>query len=170
MSKSWKYHVLAYFLGTRKWQYLGLSRDLKVSTIKFCSIILSSDTDRSQLNCWKSSWTLNSRSLLTSNEHLEKHAPLKTKIMINRPKILLFNDNIKQLKHIVALKRKPWKLTSLTAGTIITIDPHNIYVNYYSNLIDQCTGDSRKLFCRVIKFFVQGTTCHGSKSRAWWSH
>lgn len=27
--------------------------------------------------------------------------------------------------------------------------PHNIYVNYYSNLIDQCTGDSRKLFCGV---------------------
>ena len=36
---------------------------------------------------------------MTLTDILDKHAPLKTRITINRPKILWFNDDIKQLKH-----------------------------------------------------------------------
>jgi len=49
---------------------------------------------------------------MTLNEVLDKHAPLRTRIMKNRPKIPWFNDDIKQLKRKrrrlekKALKRK----------------------------------------------------------------
>ncbi|CAH3020937.1 unnamed protein product [Porites evermanni] len=36
---------------------------------------------------------------MTLTDILDKHAPLKTRIMINRPKIPWFNADIKQLKH-----------------------------------------------------------------------
>ena len=36
---------------------------------------------------------------MTLTDILDKHAPLKTRITINRPKISWFNDDIKQLKH-----------------------------------------------------------------------
>ena len=53
--------------------------------------------------------------------------------------------------NVAALKRKPWKLTSLVTEIIsikfvISILPFlNLYV-WITNLIDQCVGDSRKLF------------------------
>ena len=91
---------------------------------------------------------------MTLTDILDKHAPLKTRIMINRPKIPWFNDDIKQLK------RKRRRLEKKALKTDLPGDWNNYHkvrnqysallksasVNYYSNLIDQCAGDSRKLF------------------------
>ena len=75
----------------------------------------------------------------------------------NRPKIPWFNDDIKQLK------RKRRRLEKKALKTDLLGDWNNYHkvrnqysalpksarVNYYSNPIDQCAGDSRKLFCVV---------------------
>ena len=77
--------------------------------------------------------------------------------MINRPKVTWFNDDIKQLK------RQRRRLEKRAVKTDLPGDWNNYHkvrnqysaflksarVNYYSNLIDQCAGDSRKLF-RVV--------------------
>ena len=94
---------------------------------------------------------------MTLTDILDKHAPLKTRIMINRPKIPWFNDDIKQLK------RKRRRLEKKALKTDLPGDWNNYHkvrnqystllksarVNYYSNLTDQRAGDSRKLF-RVV--------------------
>ena len=81
----------------------------------------------------------------------------KTRTMINRPKVSWFNDDIKQLK------RQRRRLEKRAVKTDLPGDWNNNHkvrnqnsaflksarVNYYSNLIDQCAGDSRKLF-RVV--------------------
>ena len=81
----------------------------------------------------------------------------KTRTMINRPKVSWFNDDIKQLK------RQRRRLEKRAVKTDLPGDWNNYHkvrnqnsaflksarVNYYSNLIDQCAGDSRKLF-RVV--------------------
>ena len=80
----------------------------------------------------------------TLNDILDKHAPLKTRIIKNRPKIPWFNDDIKQLK------RKRRRLEEKALKTDLLGDWNNYHrvrnqysaslksarVNYYSNLID----------------------------------
>ena len=92
---------------------------------------------------------------MTLTDALDKHAPLKRRIIINRPKIPWINDDIIQLKYKRRrLEKKALKI-DLPGDKV-----RNQYsallksarVNYYSNLIDlidQCAGDSRKLFCVV---------------------
>ena len=91
----------------------------------------------------------------------DKFAPLKTRIMINRPKVPWFNDDIKQLK------RQRRRLEKRAVKTDLPGDWNNYHkvrnrysaflksarVNYYSNLIDQCAGDSCKSF-RVVNLYV----------------
>lgn len=58
---------------------------------------------------------------MTLTDILDKHAPLETRIIINRPRIPWFNDDIQQLKRKRRrLEKKALKLTSLATG-IITI-------------------------------------------------
>ena len=78
-------------------------------------------------------------------------------LMANRPRIPWFNDDIKQLK------RKRRRLEKKALKTDLPGDWYNYHkvrnqysaliksarVNYYSDLVDQCAGDSRKLF-RVV--------------------
>ena len=77
--------------------------------------------------------------------------------MINRPKVSWFNDDIKQLK------RQRRRLEKKAVKTDLPGDWNNYHkvrnqnsaflksarLNCYSNLIDQCAGDSRNLF-RVV--------------------
>ena len=93
----------------------------------------------------------------TLTDILDKFAPLKTRIMINRPKVPWFNDDIKQLKRQHRHLEKRAVKTDLPGDWNNYHKVRNQYsaflksarVNYYSNLIDQCAGDSRKLF-RVV--------------------
>ena len=93
----------------------------------------------------------------TLTDLLDKFAPLKTRTIINRAKVPWFNDDIKQLK------RQHRRLEKRAVKTDLPGDWNNYHrvrnqysaflksarVNYYSNLIDQCAGDSRKLL-RVV--------------------
>ena len=53
---------------------------------------------------------------------LDKFAPLKTRIMINRPKVPWFNDDIKQLKRQRRRLEKRAVKTDLPVIGIITIE------------------------------------------------
>ena len=93
----------------------------------------------------------------TLTDILDKHTPLKTRTMISCPKVPCFSDDIKQLK------RKRRRLEKKAVKTDLPSDWNNYHkvrnqysallksagVNYYSNLIDQCAVDLRKLF-RVV--------------------
>ena len=123
---------------------------------------------------WDSIDTLSDCFNMTLTDILGKHAPLKTRIMINRPKIPWFNDDIKQLK------RKRRRLEKKALKTDLPGDWNNYHkvrnqysallksarVNYYSNLIDQCAGDSRKLF-RVVNSLSQDLVPRSSHSLSW---
>ena len=82
---------------------------------------------------------------------------LSDKVMINRPRIPWFNDDIKQLKRKRRRLEKKALQTDLPGDWNDYHKVRNQYsaliksarVNYYSNLIHQCAGDSRKLF-RVV--------------------
>ena len=90
----------------------------------------------------------------TLTDLLDKFVPLKKRTMINRPNVPWFNDDIKQLK---CQRRRLEKRADLPGDWNNYHKVRNQYsaflksarVNYYSNLIDQCAGDSRKLF-RVV--------------------
>ena len=111
---------------------------------------------------------------MTLTDILDKHPPLKSRIMINRLKIPWFNDNIKQLK------RKRRRLEKKALKTDLPGDWNNYHkvrnrysallksarVNCYLNLIDQCAGDSRKLF-RVVNSLSQGLVPRSSHSFSW---
>ena len=68
---------------------------------------------------------------MTLTDILDKHAPLKTTIMINRPKIPRFNDDIKQLK------RKRRRLEKKALKTDLPGDWNNYHKvrNQYSALL-----------------------------------
>ena len=99
---------------------------------------------------------------MTLTDLLDKFAPLKTRTMINRPKVTWFNDDIKQLK------RQRRRLEKRAVKPDLLGDWNNYHrvrnqysaflkyarVNYYSNLIDQCAGDCRKLF-RVVNYLCR---------------
>ena len=103
---------------------------------------------------WDNIDALSDRFNETLTDILDKFSPLKTRTMINRPKVSRFNDDIKQLK------RQRRRLEKRAVKTDLPGDWNNYHkvrnqysaflksarVNYYSNLIDQCAGDSRKLF------------------------
>ena len=103
---------------------------------------------------WDNIDTLSDYFNKTLTDILDKFAPLKTTTMINRPKVPWFNDDIKQLK------RQRRRLEKRAVKTDLPGDWNNYHkvrnqysaflksarVNYYSNLIDQCAGDSRRLF------------------------
>ena len=82
--------------------------------------------------------------------------------MINRPKVTWFNDDIKQLK------RQRRRLEKRAVKPDLLGDWNNYHrvrnqysaflkyarVNYYSNLIDECARDCRKLF-RVVNYLCR---------------
>ena len=84
---------------------------------------------------------------------LDKFAPLKTRTMTDRPMVPWFNDDIKQLERQRRGLEKRAVKTDLPGDWNNYHKVRNQYsaflksarVNYYSNLIDQCAGDFRKL-------------------------
>ena len=129
----------------------------KLKSIDTCIAEFSADIASSMLCAsvhWENIDALSDCFNMTLTDILDKHVPLKTRIMINRPKIPWCNDDIKQLKR----KRRRHEKKALKSD--LPGDCNNYHkvrnqnsallksarVNCYSNLIDQCAGDSRKLF------------------------
>jgi hypothetical protein len=93
----------------------------------------------------------------TLRSFLDKHAPLKSKVMTVRPRVPWFNDGLKKLK---AKRRKlgriilKSKLECDKNAYRKVRDEYSAVLNdtrktFYSNLIDKSAGDSRKLFQTV---------------------
>ena len=91
---------------------------------------------------------------ITLRSILDKHAPLKSKVMTVRPMVPWFNDTLKKLKakrrnlERIVLKSK---LECDKNAYRKVRDDYNAKLNdtrklFYSNLNDKSAGDSRKLF------------------------
>ena len=87
-----------------------------------------------------------------------KHAPIKTKKMVMRPVVSWFTDNLKNLK----AERRKCERKMLQSGCshdkelyYKTRDKYSALLrktktSYYSDLIDKCSGNSKKLFEFVL--------------------
>ncbi len=89
---------------------------------------------------------------------LDKHAPIKSKFLIARQTVPWFNDKLKKLK----AKRRKLERRMIKSGLQCDKDAYREVRNdyctslnetrktyYSSNMIDECAGDSRKLF-RIV--------------------
>ena len=88
---------------------------------------------------------------------LDKHAPIKSKFLISRQTVHSFNDKLKKLK----AKRRKLERRMIKSGLQCDKDAYHEVRNdyctslnetrktYYSNMIDECAGDSQKLF-RIV--------------------
>ena len=96
---------------------------------------------------------------------LDKHAPIKTKKMVMRPVVPWFTDELKKLK----AQRRRCERKMLLSGCshdkelyYKTRDKYSALLrktktSYYSDLIDKCSGNSKKLFrvaAWVLFFFT----------------
>ena len=93
----------------------------------------------------------------TLSSILDKHVPMTTKIMVVRPVLPWFNDDLKKLK----AERRKCERKMLQSGCSSdreiyyrTRDKYSAClrktkISYYSDLIDECSDNSKKLF-RVI--------------------
>jgi hypothetical protein len=90
----------------------------------------------------------------TLSNILEKHAPVQRKVIMERTKIPWFNNELKHLKvNRRKLERKMLKSNCECDKKLYRASCNKYSAKlksakrlYYSELIDQCSGDSRKLF------------------------
>ena len=93
----------------------------------------------------------------TLRSTLDKHAPIKSKFLITRQTVPWFNDKLKKLK----AKRRKLERRMIKSGLQCDKDAYRKVRNdyctslnktrrtYYTNMINECAGDSRKLF-RIV--------------------
>ena len=90
------------------------------------------------------------------------HAPLKTKTLVTRVKIPWFNADVLQLKRFRRKAERKALKSGLSSDWLAYRKICNRYsallkstrTSYYTDLIDQCTGDSRKLF-KLVTFLCK---------------
>lgn len=98
---------------------------------------------------------------------LNKHAPMMTKTMVVRPRVPWFNNTLRLLK----AKRRKMERKMLKTGLpddrkayYVIRDNYSTLLNdakraHYSDLIEQCAGDSRKLFS-VVNSLCNDRSCY----------
>ena len=85
---------------------------------------------------------------------MNKHAPLQRKVLIVRPRVPWFTEEIKQLKVKWRKLEKKMRKSNLPSDTSAYKRACYDYCatlkkakkDHYANLIQECAGDSRKLF------------------------
>ena len=94
---------------------------------------------------------------------LESHAPLKTKVIVVRPRVPWFSEELKRVKS----KRRKKERKMLKTGNKCDRDTYRCVCNqysallkkakglYYTDLIDKCSGDTKKLF-KVMNSLCKG--------------
>ena len=99
----------------------------------------------------------------TLTDLLGSHAPLKIKVIEVRPRVPWFSEELKRVKS----KRRKEERKMLKTGKKCDRDAYRCACNqysallkkakglYYTDLIDQCSGDSKKLF-RVLNSLCKG--------------
>ena len=96
---------------------------------------------------------------------LEKHAPVQRKVIMERTKIPWFKNELKHLKvYRRKLERKKLKSNCERNKKLYRASCNKYSVNlktakrlYYSELIDQCSGDSK--WCLLFLKFVRKIPC-----------
>lgn len=91
---------------------------------------------------------------VTLSRILEKHAPLQRRVVVVRPRVPWFNEELKHLKakrrklekKMLKSKRRRDRDAYRSICNKYSAKLNNAKHKHYSELIDQCSGDSRKLF------------------------
>ena len=85
---------------------------------------------------------------------LEKHAPLMTKTIVERPRVPWFNDEIRKAKRDRRRAEKRWRKTKSASDLSLFKATRNAATSlmnkarkeYYASFIEENSGDQRKLF------------------------
>ena len=111
---------------------------------------------------WNDLGNLSKLYVSTLSEILDRHAPLKTKTLVTRVKIPWFNADVLQLKRFRHKAEQKALKSGLSSDWLAYRKICNRYsalrkstrTSYYTDLIDQCAGDSRKLF-KLLHSYVR---------------
>ena len=98
---------------------------------------------------------------------LDKHAPLKTKVIVERPRVPWFNEEIKDAKRKRRKAERKWRSSRHAADldsfkyrrNVVTRLLNKARREFYSNFIDAHNGDQKKLFNTTMKLLNQSKTC-----------
>ena len=98
---------------------------------------------------------------------LDKHAPLKNKVITERTRVPWFNEEIKEAKRKRRKAERKWRDTRLDADladfkqkrNVVTQLMNKVRREFYSEFIDAHSGNQKKLFTATMKLINQ------SKSR-----
>ncbi|CAB4007269.1 Hypothetical predicted protein [Paramuricea clavata] len=85
---------------------------------------------------------------------LEKHAPSKTKIIVKRPRVPWFNEQLRKAKRERRKAERKWRLAKLQSDfSILKIKRNAVnrliataQTEYYANIVEENKGEQRKLF------------------------
>ena len=108
---------------------------------------------------WNDLGNLSKLYVSTLSEILDRQAPLKTKTLVTRVKIPWFNADVLQLKRFRRKAERKALKSGLSSDWLAYRKICNRYsallkstrTSYYTDLIDQCAGDSRKLL-KLVTF------------------
>ena len=111
---------------------------------------------------WNDLGNLSKLYVSTLSEILDRHALLKRKTLVTRVKIPWFNADVLQLKRFRRKAERKALKSGLSSDWLAyqkICNRHSALLkstrtSYYTNLIDQCAGDSRKLF-KLVTFFCK---------------
>ena len=136
-------------------------KSIDIDTFKsvITSSVLCSNTH------WNDLGNLSKLYFSTLSEILDTHAPLKTKTLVTRVKIPWFNADVLQLKPFRGKAERKALKSGLSSDWLayrkICIRYFALLnsdkTSYYTDLIDQCAGDSRKLF-KLVTFLCKDTS------------
>ena len=106
------------------------------------------------------------RELVSS--YLDKHAPLMTRTIVQRPRVPWFSQEIREAKRQRGKVEKRWRNSRLESDLAVFKAKRNFTTRlmnkarreFYSNFIDENGGDQKKLFCASQRLF-NGTVNDG---------
>ena len=99
---------------------------------------------------------------------LDKHAPLKTKVIAVRPTIPWYSDELQSLKSAKRRHERAWRLDKSAQNRILFIKARDEFArcyrkaadNHYENVIASCDGNSKKLFGVIKSLLNQPDKSH----------
>ncbi len=97
----------------------------------------------------------------TLSELIDKHAPLMSRDIVDRPKQPWYNDNLDNLKRARRRLERKWLKSKSTSDHVAFKKARNKFsntvesdrCNYLSKLVNDCAGDQKKLF-KIVSFLT----------------
>lgn len=130
--------------------------DMFKSDLLLTDLVCSYAENSDLINCYSSTLTT----------LLDKHAPVKTKLITNKPKLPWMSDDIKALKRQRRKAEKKWRDSNLLndRSTFCKLKNKVVYTmnkarrEYYTNFVTENCQDQRKLF-RATSKLLKPNTC-----------